>query len=102
MPWLIRTKGRLLDTRDGRGPGRPLYVIDGSRWFPFEQLPPGTDPEHDGDLVCREVSEEEAAKHEKAPLHAEVERKRREELARSRPEPKTEEPKPPKRKSRMR
>ena len=53
MPWLIKTKGRQLHSRDGAS--GPLYVIDDARWYPFEHLPPGTDPLHDGDLICRET-----------------------------------------------
>ncbi len=66
MPWLIKTRGRLLHARDGSGPDRPVYIIDDQRLYPFEHLPPGTDPLNDGDLVC--CPADSLKGHEPAPI----------------------------------
>jgi hypothetical protein len=55
MPWLIKSRGRLLHLRDGEGPSAPVFLVDGARWYPFANLPPHTDPLADGDVECRKV-----------------------------------------------
>ena len=64
MAWLVKSRGRLLDLRDG--PDGPLYVVDDSRWYPFEQLPPGVRADSDSDALYREA--DDVSGYEKAPL----------------------------------
>ena len=68
MPWLIRSKGRAINLRDGSGPGDPLYDLSGGKWFPFETLPPGLANGGDGDVDVKEI--ESIAGLAKAPLLA--------------------------------
>ena len=74
MPWMIKSRGRLLHLRDGKEPTSPLYVIDDVCEYPFENLPVGIDPRNDSDVLCREVESIEGtrpaktyAEHSKAP-----------------------------------
>ena len=66
MAWLVKSRGRLLDLRDG--PDGPLYVVDDKRWYPLEQLPPGvrSSGESDSDALYREA--DDVSGYEKAPL----------------------------------
>ena len=68
MAWLVKSRGRLLDLRDG--PDGPLYVVDDKRWYPLEHLPTGvgvrSPAESDSDALYREA--DDVSGYEKAPL----------------------------------
>jgi len=55
MPFLIRSRGRLLDIRDRGLPDQPLYKVGPDSWVPFVELPANMDPISDGDCEVHEV-----------------------------------------------
>jgi hypothetical protein len=58
MPWLIKSRGRALQLRDGGG-----HLLEvGAEWVPFEHLPSNTDPHSDNDVECMEVDSLEGRK----------------------------------------
>ena len=62
MPWMIKSRGRLLHLRDGKEPSDPLYIVDDVREYPFRSIPVGIDSRNDSDVLCREVDSIEGVK----------------------------------------
>ena len=55
MPYLIRSKGGIIDMRDGVQSDSPMYRLSTNRFTPFETLPRGTSATGDADVEVREV-----------------------------------------------
>ena len=60
MPYLVKSKGSaklLRDPSDGK-----MYRVTNDKWSGFLQLPKGTVPEHDADLLVEQCDESTAKK----------------------------------------